>query len=87
MIRREPELYLEQERQLVIAEARDSRPKNTKIAYKSKQTEFINWMNCQGFQDQITVTGPKVVAFLRSIPNRQSRTHGNRKLTYKNVNK
>lgn len=71
-----PELFLEQERQLVLAEARAARPKNTTVAYKSKQLEFTNWMTNQGFADQITVTGPKVVAFLRSIQNRQSRTHG-----------
>ena len=73
MIMDDPDIGLEQDQLATMREAQERRPPNTKKSYCSKQKEFVEWMRQQSFIDHITVTGPKVHSFLRSVLNRPSK--------------
>ena len=67
------EVDLEQDQLQTLIDARAGRPQNTNKAYRSKQRDFIQWMDQQRFTDEITVTGLKAHYFLRIVMNRPNK--------------
>ena len=79
------DVALEQDQLQTLVDARDARPVNTSKAYRSKQREFIHWMEQQRFVDGITVTGPKVHSFLRTVMNRRNKRQAGAVIGYTSI--
>jgi hypothetical protein len=79
-------LNLQQDEFSTYVEALESRPKNTTISYGSKTDEFIKWMQNQNFLDGITVSGSKILSFLRhEIVDRVYKNDTSKKIGYSTV--
>jgi hypothetical protein len=79
------EIGLEQDQLQTLQDARSGRPQNTSKAYRSKQCEFIQWMEQQRFIDGVTVTGPKVHSFLRTVMSRPNRRQAGAVIGYSSL--
>lgn len=82
----DPALMLLNDSHAVFQESRENRPQNTTLSYHKKQEEFIEWMNSHNFADGITVTGEKIVSFLRSrVAGRTNKRNSTKKIGYSTV--